>query len=199
MICSFEGCNRPHSCKSLCKVHYNMWKKKGVLKSIKNITDQKYCSVEGCEKKYNSKGFCKNHYKRFLKHGTPHLKPKLHKETCTLDACINKHHEKGPSIKQYPQILGPTLKRRSKNKGPCIVPGCDGMAQCKEMCSKHYERVERHGDPNICYTRKYREKPLTMMRDDMRYKTNNDEKDCLRELFKEKIGMNEGENIYCFE
>jgi hypothetical protein len=33
--------------------------------------------------------------------------------------------------------------------GECSVPGCTSAARSKGLCSKHYMRTRRHGDPNI--------------------------------------------------
>src|SRR5438067_523459 len=32
---------------------------------------------------------------------------------------------------------------------PCNVEGCNGVANHRGMCGKHYQRLRRHGDPNV--------------------------------------------------
>lgn len=34
-------------------------------------------------------------------------------------------------------------------KNTCLVDGCEGAVQCRAMCSKHYMRWRRYGDPNF--------------------------------------------------
>ena len=41
------------------------------------------------------------------------------------------------------------LKHFQLQKGHCIVEGCDGEYGVRGMCSKHYHRWLRHGDPTI--------------------------------------------------
>ena len=37
--------------------------------------------------------------------------------------------------------------------GPCTVPGCDRVGTLRRgMCSKHYQRLRTHGDPDIVKT-----------------------------------------------
>jgi len=60
--CSFQECDREEYCKSLCKSHYYMLKKKGILTSIKQRnTNYNYikCNTNGCNNKHKAKGFCK--------------------------------------------------------------------------------------------------------------------------------------------
>lgn len=77
-----------------------------------------------------------------------------------------------------------------KNKGPCIINSCSKVSYCKEMCTKHYMRFKRHGDPLVSYTRKYKDKTLTMMSQSKCYKINSDDKFYLNTLLKGKMDEN---------
>ena len=35
---------------------------------------------------------------------------------------------------------------RAQNAGLCLVDGCDDPAFCKDLCVRHYKRLDRHGD-----------------------------------------------------
>lgn len=41
------------------------------------------------------------------------------------------------------------MGRPRKEKAPCSIEGCGGLAYGRGWCSKHYERWLRHGDPSV--------------------------------------------------
>lgn len=131
---------------------------------------KKPCNYEGCECLTHTKGYCRKHY-NYVVLGVDPFKAKIKRITT----------------------------RRKKLKEPCEVKGCDEFAKCKNMCVKHYQRVKRHGDPGVNYARKYQTKPLQMMRTETRYYSNMDEREVLDDMFNERIGINEGENIYSID
>lgn len=45
-------------------------------------------------------------------------------------------------------------KSKAKNTKVCSLPDCGGKVDSKDLCNKHYKRLQLHGDPNICF-RKY--------------------------------------------
>lgn len=72
--CSVEGCDRPHSCKSYCTVHYKRYKRNGapgesVVKS--NGRAVTYCAVDGCDRIVKAQSLCSTHYMRYQAHGDP--------------------------------------------------------------------------------------------------------------------------------
>lgn len=41
----------------------------------------------------------------------------------------------------------PSVKARTKNPSPCSIDGCTDPVLARKMCSRHYWRWKRHGDP----------------------------------------------------
>lgn len=75
-ICTVEGCTRPVHAQSMCKAHYQRWRRhedvtadQPVRKAQPRISDT--CSVDGCDRAIHAKGLCQTHYRRQLKHGVP--------------------------------------------------------------------------------------------------------------------------------
>lgn len=73
-ICSFEGCERPHAGRGLCKMHWKRWRTHGdpgVVAPRGGAPKYIGCSVDGCDRKHHSKGFCSTHATRYATHGDP--------------------------------------------------------------------------------------------------------------------------------
>ena len=70
--CKVDNCNRPHTAKGYCNMHYlrakNGWDIEGPPAKCK----VSYCSVEGCQTLHYAKGYCEKHYTRITKYGDPH-------------------------------------------------------------------------------------------------------------------------------
>ena len=64
-ICSIKGCDKFHSGRGFCNIHYMRWYRN-------NIT--KICSIEGCLKIQDSRGWCCTHYTIWRRHGNPNYK-----------------------------------------------------------------------------------------------------------------------------
>jgi hypothetical protein len=122
-ICTFEGCERKHGAKGLCKVHYNMWKIEGVVRPIGLAGGWKrgnrkegiirLCSIEGCGKKHEAKGLCKHHWSR-------------------------QHYNRQNSIP------------RARNNGKiCSVAECKDFAKSQGYCQKHYYRWRTNGTTDL--------------------------------------------------
>ncbi len=90
------------------------------------------------------------------------------------------------------ETIRPPLNRRDK---VCCVPDCENKCHARGMCSMHYMRERKDGLP----PRQYTPKKESMMREERRYLLSNDEVECIGGLFKECVGMNEGENVMSFE
>ena len=94
----------------------------------------KKCKVDRCDRKYWAKGYCKIHYNDKV-----YIANKKAKQLASGELKPRKR-----------------VGRPFKEKEKCCIHDCDGTAICKKMCSKHYERVKRHGDPHVNYSAKAR-------------------------------------------
>ncbi len=185
--CKVDNCDTISNSGGYCKTHYNQIWKWGEIREKKSCrTHPEFCSIAECARKYAAKGLCSYHYHRLKVYGSLELikKPKKEKTIIALKKC------------QVESCLKPRGSYNKEHKEKCDVKDCDNDVQCKGLCNKHYQRLKRHGDTGINYHRKYRDKGLSVMSRDDRYKINMDEKEYLDTVFKEHVGDNEGENIY---
>lgn len=75
-FCTFPGCNRPHSAKGYCRLHYHLAKIKGHL-------GFRPCQVDGCKNSIYSKGICHAHYELKRRRGsTDKLHHKCYAPNC---------------------------------------------------------------------------------------------------------------------
>lgn len=70
-LCAVEGCGKKHSCKGLCKLHYNQM--------MRASPPFKACSIDGCQGNSHwsangKKGWCDTHYMRWWRHGDTGLR-----------------------------------------------------------------------------------------------------------------------------
>ena len=68
-ICSVEGCERKHSAKDLCVIHYRKLVYYGDPLYIK--PEKPKCLVNDCDNTSKTKGFCCAHYHKFLRYNNP--------------------------------------------------------------------------------------------------------------------------------
>jgi hypothetical protein len=80
--CSVANCNRPHSGRGFCGLHYKRWLKYGdpIADRPPNGT-QRQCAVPGCERLAQQKVWCRGHYAKWWRYGDPliTLKPTQNK------------------------------------------------------------------------------------------------------------------------
>lgn len=120
-LCSFEGCGRKYCCKGYCKVHNNILRKEGVLRTIglpgvpikRKQRKLRLCEIEGCGKKHEAKGFCKSHW--------------------------SKQH--------YNRLHTPS--RQSNSGKLCSVINCKESAKSCGYCQKHYYRWRTNGTTDL--------------------------------------------------
>lgn len=76
-ICSIDGCEKKHTARGYCPMHYSRLKRTGKTGGPGEITwTISPCSVDGCEVKAHAKGYCANHYQLWHSNGDPLLKIK---------------------------------------------------------------------------------------------------------------------------
>ncbi len=131
----------------------------------------KVCYVEKCNNNGLAKGYCRTHYMQLSRYGK-----------------ILEYHCKERTF----QALG-------KRDKPCCIDGCENKSSAKGMCSMHYTRDRKHGSPMICYSKPKKPEMESLMREERRYRLSGDEKELLSEMFKESVGMNEGETVMNYD
>lgn len=199
--CTFEGCDRKYCALGFCKVHYNILKKEGKVRTIGlqgqriNYTPIRICTVPGCQKKHRAKGFCSGHWQQQKKKGSiSHLRIHGIIKICSVSDCNNKSSARGYCWKHYkrwekygnPDVL---LPKASKI---CAHIVCEDFARCKGLCQKHYQRLLRHGDTHTSYRRPRKSQYVdfdNVLKNKSTY-SKADDAEILRELFSEN-------NNYC--
>ncbi len=51
--------------------------------------------------------------------------------------------------------------RVGRDRGPCLIEGCDGIDDRRGYCPKHYERLKRYGDPLVSKRERNNDPPET--------------------------------------
>lgn len=63
--CTFEGCERPHRSRGLCRAHYSQRARGVPLTPIGSRPEvPEKCTYEGCDRPYVGKGYCMTHYQQ---------------------------------------------------------------------------------------------------------------------------------------
>ena len=135
--CTLEGCDRPYLANGLCQLHYHRKRNTGDVGGIDpkhyggRLDERPVCSVDDCDEPSNCLGMCIKHYNqhKWATHGV-----------CVVDGCESK-----AITKQYELCIKHDSERRG---GVCSINGCDGAALAKNLCAKHYSRLQQHGDAN---------------------------------------------------
>ena len=126
-ICSVEGCERVHSARGYCSLHYGRVYRNGTPGEIESrifslreagLTE---CRVDGCNGPLYSKGFCQKHYRRNRIEGSPG-----------------------------------EVESRSRSKytpdQTCEIESCSNSIKAKGLCSRHYQRKRKYGTTDISFT-----------------------------------------------
>lgn len=74
--CSVEDCDRTHSAKGYCTLHYKRYLRygePGAAETKRHDKQIRYCTVNDCNVQAKARGLCVNHYQRFTNHGTTDL------------------------------------------------------------------------------------------------------------------------------
>ncbi|MCZ8493597.1 hypothetical protein [Priestia megaterium] len=82
------------------------------------------CSIENCESKHDARGFCKRHYKSYMKYGDA--------------AYVDTHNIKRGNYKK-------TNTNKLSEPGTCKVAQCSEKVVSKNLCSSHYNYLQRTG------------------------------------------------------
>jgi hypothetical protein len=119
------------------------------------------CSVEGCPRTGKiTYGYCQGHYKRWAKRGDPGpaeigvrraVRPG---QTCAVDGCgrsdrikrgwCETHYARWRATGDV-QADQPVEEKFTYAGQACSAPDCDSPAFCRELCTKHYQRLVKTG------------------------------------------------------
>lgn len=67
--CDLDGCERQHSARGFCSVHYQRWRAHGDPRTT--VRGRGVCSVDGCDRPHAARSWCSVHYYRALRNGEP--------------------------------------------------------------------------------------------------------------------------------
>jgi hypothetical protein len=92
-LCEWPGCQRPHSAKGLCDLHYQRQKNGREMDAIPRGSVE-FCTWPGCGRRHSSKGLCGMHYRR-QKTGKNMNGPAKIFRFCEWPGCDRKHKARG--------------------------------------------------------------------------------------------------------
>lgn len=124
-VCSFSGCEEPHSAKGFCKSHYQ--------KAQRGTQDRKVRVEYSDEIGTCAAADCTNTFQRRTI-GSKRLYCSRNCRDRTVKAAQRARPDYVP------------LHRRPGREA-CSVNGCDNPRFAWGMCPMHYERAKKHGDP----------------------------------------------------
>lgn len=117
--CSIEGCDRRHSARGYCDVHYRRVLTHGHPDAERPVMERAAfvpnCTVKGCGRPTNARGLCPGHYNRLFKYGDVRAEIPL---------------------RLYPEY-GST----------CSIDGCDKKRSARGWCAAHYRKWKLYGNP----------------------------------------------------
>jgi hypothetical protein len=135
-VCSVDGCDKDHSSKGLCGMHYQRVRRESLPREMRP------CSIIGCKNSFLSRGLCSTHYKQAFNAGWSGEWSKYkvrERSICTIVGC--KAHVVGQGLcsmhRKRMQRHGVTDKP-IRGSGDYCANGCGKPKQCKSYCRKCY-------------------------------------------------------------
>lgn len=158
--CSVEGCTKGGKItRGFCATHYYRLRTHGDVQANIPIAERGLvteCTVPGCGRSdYLKRGLCGMHYQRWSQHGDPLWEPEQRPEKCSAVGCASQSTAgKGLCQKHYMRLrrTGTTadpVKKPNASERSCSVEGCSKSVDRREMCTTHYTRWKKHGDPSV--------------------------------------------------
>lgn len=116
------------------------------------LQSRRTCKMKGCDGKHKGLGYCMKHYTNLRNHGNPVGKRVRPPKYCDVDGCDNFARYKNQAycvkhesaFRKYGDPLG---KHEPQYKTLCRIDGCGRPKMAKGLCSCHYMREWKHGDP----------------------------------------------------
>ena len=104
-LCSFEGCEKPHSSRGFCSGHAHQWRKGKKLTPLRRWVKREGCEFPGCEKPHKCLRLCVGHYSQIRKRQelTPLF---VMREGCEFPGCEKPHRAQGLCQAHYRQKMG---------------------------------------------------------------------------------------------
>lgn len=142
LICTFEGCGRPHHGKGFCLPHYVQMKRGRGMKPIREFTQE--CKWPGCSRKHKAKGYCATHYSQLRTTGRVFdINEHGQEVECSFPGCDKPYSAKGLCNGHYRQrycgeALRPLRSVVRDHDEYCSRPDCNQEYFAKDLCRKHY-------------------------------------------------------------
>lgn len=143
--CSFEGCERPSYCKTLCQRHYEQQFEGKPLTPIRAKLKRQpdACTVEGCTREPRAKGLCGMHAYRVGRYGDAGGADSWRRDGCQVEECERPHQAHGycaTHLRRH-QLYGTTDGRWMPQQ--CKTEGCEGVSlstrtRAKGLCANCY-------------------------------------------------------------
>ncbi len=160
-MCSIPGCGGVSRARDLCLRHYRQWQRTGDPVPKVAYGKRLVCAAEGCTVKLSKKSggkYCIRHYANLRWRGDVYADPIP--KRCATEGC---NQEISPTATHCRiHVYAEKLAKPAESRGPCSIPGCDKQATWKKMCSMHWSRWRRHGDPNVVLRSRDGSTPTTM-------------------------------------
>ena len=115
------------------------------------------CLIADCNAPAAARGWCRKHYMRWKRHGTTDdpVRRQYVPAPCVVPGCGRIADRAGlrgmcashwSRWQRYGDAEVP-LQRPARMEGPCSVEGCGRRPVAKQLCSMHYHRMAKDGDP----------------------------------------------------
>lgn len=175
VVCADHGCDRAPLAKDLCRTHYYKlyWEARGgipkpprqpkrvyqynsISEALSKPAEQ--CPVNDCTNKVINRGLCGKHYQRWRRFGDPTFHPPEMERHCSVAGCTRVSNARKLCAAHYRrwQLYGDPLVTKHRSHVPregesvCVIEGCARRSTSPiSMCSLHYGRKVRHGDPTV--------------------------------------------------
>lgn len=160
MKCSEQGCDEVGEKRGLCKAHYSLFYRIGILEDRATVSGRgsyvrgtitKCSGVIECGKRHTARGYCNACYIRKSNNGELGIKPAVNVgNQCSIEGCGKDARTKGLCISHYEKFLrygDPLAYAPKRTAVPCSVDGCEKPSLSRGLCKTHYGAWHRHGDP----------------------------------------------------
>ena len=140
--CSHSDCRLKHYSLGYCLVHYQRSKRGADMDApiVDYSAPLEACELDGCDNPARSHrtAVCEMHYYRMRRNGTYDLKPKPERKP--------KPDRRLPGVSKSGKV---PRRWQLSIMALCRADGCQEPSKSKGYCGMHWERVRKHGDPEV--------------------------------------------------